>query len=340
MRIGALISRSGPAGLWGPSSEACAMLAAGELVEAGHPVDLVIADPGWTEAEAAAAAADMVDLHGVDAIVGMHPSNVRQVVKAQIGRRVPYYYTPQYEGGEAAPSTIALGGTDGMLMKPTLPWFTQRCRARRFCLVANDYVWPQKAMETATVLIDEAGGWVAGRIVAPFDGDYGEALEDIRRIRPDVVVMLLLGDEMVRFNRAFAAAGLPQGILRFGLGIDENVLMGIGPEATEGLYAATTFIAEEKTRQAEWLVELYRDCYGEHAPSLTVYGQSCYEGVHMAAEMARLCKSTRGPDVARFIAGLRRDRIRPMLPRSKFHERHSLHFVAADGIAWRAVPLN
>lgn len=340
MRIGALISRSGPAGMWGPSSEACAILAAGELNVGGdRDVELVIADPGWSEAEAAAAAADMIDIQHVDAIVGMHPSNVRKAVKAEIDSRVPYYYTPQYEGGERAPATIAIGGTDSGLLRPTLPWFTGR-RARRFCLIANDYVWPQMAMETASAIIAEAGGWVAGRVVLPFEGDCAEAVETIGRIRPDVVLMLLLGSEMVRFNRAFAAAGLHRHMLRFGLGIDETVLMGIGADGTEGLFAATTFIATERSPRAERLVELYRGSFGEFAPSLTVYGQSCYEGVHLAAEMARRSTSARGRDVARYVAGLRREAIRSALPRPKFEDRHRINFVAADGIAWRLIAPN
>ncbi|MDR3494163.1 MAG: substrate-binding domain-containing protein [Ancalomicrobiaceae bacterium] len=341
MRIGALISRSGPAGLWGPSTEACAILAAGELNVgggvAGRDVELFVADPGWTETEAAAVAADLVDIAEVDAIVGMHPSNVRQVIKQQIGGRVPYYYTPQYEGGEVAPSTVAIGGTDSWLMKQTLPWFTERRRARRFCLIANDYVWPQMAMETASALISEAGGWVAGRIVAPFEGDYAEALDTVRQIKPDVVIMLLLGAEAVRFNRAFAAVGLQRDTLRFGLGIDENVLLGIGPDGTEGLYAATTFTLAEHSLQAERLSDLYRGSFGEFAPSLSVFGQSCYEGIHLAVEMARRCGSPRGRDVAHYVAGLRRDSIRSMLPRSKFEERLRMNFVVADGIDWRII---
>jgi urea transport system substrate-binding protein len=341
MRVGALISRSGPAGLWGPSSETSAILAAGELNAsgdgAGSPIELVIADPGWTEAEAAATAAQLVDIEEVDAIVGMHPSNVRDAIKCQIDGRVPYYYTPQYEGGERARSTLAIGGTDASLMRTTLPWLSEYRHARSFCLIANDYVWPQAAMETASSIIWSSGGQVAGRVLLPFEGDCAEATETIRRIRPDVLVMLLLGAEMVRFNRAFADAGLHRQILRFGLGIDENVLMGIGAEGTEGLYAAATFISAERSLRAERLNELYRSSFGEFAPSLTVYGQSCYEGVHLAAEMARRVGSTRGRDVARYVASLKRGSLRSTLPRPKFEERQRVNFVAADGIDWRIV---
>src|SRR5258708_5520110 len=112
MRIGALISGSGPAGIWGPSSIACAMLANAELNAAGglfgEPVELIVADPGWTTREAAEASGRLVEVDAVDAVIDMHPSNVRQAVKRRLRGAVPYIYTPQYEGGESTPGTVAI----------------------------------------------------------------------------------------------------------------------------------------------------------------------------------------------------------------------------------------
>jgi ABC-type branched-subunit amino acid transport system substrate-binding protein len=336
MRIGALISRSGPAGLWGPSTEACAILATGEINEAGgvddKPIELVIADPGWSVAEATAAAAGLIEVEGVDAIVGMHPSNVRQAVTDCLRGRAPYYYTPQYEGGERNPATLAIGGTDCRLMSRTLPWFVEARRARRFLLVATDYVWPHRAMETAAGIIAEAGGRIIGCVTAAIQDDYDDAVEEIRRLKPDVVVMFLLGEEMVRFNRAFAAAGLSASTLRFGLGLDEHVLYGIGAEATEGLYAATTFTPSQRSHQAEHLLELYYESFGEDAPTVSVFGNSCYEGVHLAATVARFAGSCRGREMAHFVSRIKRDAVRALLPKTIFREELPVHFVGARGL--------
>ncbi len=158
----------------------------------------------------------------------MHPSNVRQAVTDTLRGRAPYYYTPQYEGGERSPTTLAIGGTDCRLMSRTLPWFVEARRRR-----GNSFwsppgaMWPHRAMETAAGIIAEAGGRTIGRVTAAIQDDYDDAVEEIRRLKPDVVVMFLLGEEMVRFNRAFVAAGLSASTLRFGLGFDEHMLYGI-----------------------------------------------------------------------------------------------------------------
>ncbi|WP_181702453.1 substrate-binding domain-containing protein [Chthonobacter albigriseus] len=337
MKIGVLISRTGPAGIWGPSSEACAILAAAEINAAGgvmgRNIELTVADPGWTETEAVGVAADMVDIAGVDAVVGMHPSNVRTAIRNRLAGRVPYFYTPQYEGGEAAPTTVAIGATDGSLMRSTLPWFVDNRKARRFCLVANDYVWPQRAMDTASAIINRAGGRVVGEMQIPFGADHTESIDDIRRLKPDVLVIFLLGEELVRFNRTFGESGLSSHILRFALGFDENVLYGIGSEASENLYGATTFVSSARTAETARLLELYHSLYGEHAPQVSVFGQSSYEGIHLAAAVAKAAGSTGRRAGAEFLARSRnRDRIRDLIPPAIGRSALSTHFFAADGL--------
>ena len=213
VRVGLLVSRSGPAGLWAPSCDAGAMLAAAEVNAAsgvlGRRIDLVIADAGWSETEAIHASGTLVDVDGVDAIVGMHPSNVRKAIGRRVSGRVPYVYTPQYEGGERSPHIITTGGTDGEMLAPAIAWLCEARRARRFFLVGNDDVWPRMAHESAYGIVRAAGGEVVGEAILPFGvEDHSRVLDEIGAARPDVVVMALLGSEAANFNRAFSEAGL------------------------------------------------------------------------------------------------------------------------------------
>ena len=143
MKVGLLVSRSGPAGLWAPSCDAGAMLAAAEINAAGgvlgRNIDLVIADAGWSESEAIMAAGSLVDIDGVDAVVGMHPSNVRGAIKRRLSGSVPYIYTPQYEGGERGPYTVTTGGTDGPSLSHT----------HRFAFSPPMYAEPSSAQANA-----------------------------------------------------------------------------------------------------------------------------------------------------------------------------------------------
>lgn len=289
MRIGIIISRRGPCGLWAFTGDACTMLAAAEINAAGgvrgRTVELRTADAGLTAPEAHAAARHLVEVDGVDAVVGRHPSDVRRPISAGIAGRVPYVYTSMYEGGERDPNVLSIGGTDAVLLGHAVPRLMERRGARRFFVLGTDSLWPRSGVVSAARMIARHGGQVCGARLAPVGAADDEAvLAEIRRSGADAVLTLLLGDENVRFNRAFAAAGLGARMLRLCVGIDETVLYGGGADAHENLYVATTYVAGAAH---DGFAEQYRTGFGAHVPPATVFGRSCYEAVHLLATLAQ-----------------------------------------------------
>lgn len=298
MRIGLIVSRQGPGGLWAVTCDACTMLAIAELNAVGgvlgREVDLVLGDAGVTPAEAAFAARNLVEIDEVDAVVGMHASDLRVPITMGIAGRVPYVYAPMYEGGEQSRNVLPIGGTDEELLGLAIPTLMQRRRAQRYFLFGNDYVWPRHAALAAGRIVDRHGGRVVGIGLMPFGTtDYSEVFARIARTAADVVITMLLGEETVRFNRAFAVAGLSDRVLRLGLAVDETVLYAGGANAHDNLYVATTFVASAGAPRGDRFVELYRDAFGPLAPPATVFGQSCYDSVHL---LAGLAQAGRRPD--------------------------------------------
>ena len=170
MKVAVLHPRKGIAGLWTPAVDATTQLAAAEINAAGgilgSPVELVYADCG-VEADTATAAVDhLLDVVGVEAIVGQHTSTGRDAVRKRVAGRVPYVYTAQHEGLPAVESAIMIGATDGELLWPAIAWLIAERRARRFFFVGNDYIWPQKALETSRALITHEGAQLVGPEIA------------------------------------------------------------------------------------------------------------------------------------------------------------------------------
>jgi urea transport system substrate-binding protein len=343
MKIGILVARGGPAGLWAPSCDAGAMLAAAELNVAGgvhgRRVELVLADPGVTAAEAACAAANLVEIDQADAVVGMHLSDLRDPVRRQVAGRAPYVYTPPYEGGACGRNVLAIGGTDADMLRPAIAWLAEHRHATRFFLLGNDYVWPQKGSLTAARLVAAAGGRITGRDTIPFGAtDHAPVLERIRRARPDVVITFLVGLEAAAFNRAFAAAGLARRMLRFCLAADETVLYATGADETENLYSASNYIGSASSPQTDRYRESHHDSFGSTAPATNVFGRSCYEGVHLVARLAQR-SGTEGPAaLARHLSALTESgRFRQLLPGRPESGRAPVHLVAADGLDFRVL---
>ena len=56
-------------------------------------------------------AAEVVASDDTDIIVGSHISAVRVALRKVVAGRIPYIYTPVYEGGERTPGMMAIGET-------------------------------------------------------------------------------------------------------------------------------------------------------------------------------------------------------------------------------------
>ncbi len=296
LRVGLLIPLSGSAGIWGPSAHKCATLAVDEINGGGgvlgREVRLVLSDAGGAPATVAAAARGLVEERGVEAIVGMHISAVRVAVARALKGRVPFVYTPLYEGGERSPGVFAVGETPEQQLRPAITWLAERHRARRWYLIGNDYVWPRVSHAAAKCYIAQCGGEVLGDEYVPLGSDdFAASLARIRAARPHAVLISLVGGDGVAFHRRFAAEGMAGDHLRLCSALDENALLGVGAENAENLFAASGYFAALPTRANQSFVERYQESFGRLAPVLSALGQSCYEGFRFYAALARRAAS-------------------------------------------------
>jgi ABC-type branched-subunit amino acid transport system substrate-binding protein len=291
MKVGLLHPRSGIAGMWAPSMDAAALIGAAEINAAGgilgEEIELVFGDCGFSVSEALDAVDTLIEVDEVHAIVGGHPSNIRDAVSRRISSQVPYIYTPQYEGIACGPSTVAIGSTDHELMAPALEWLRTEKRAERFFFVGNDYIWPRMALTTTRRLLRQQGANLVGQAIVPMKiADHTELLRQIAASGAQVVIQALVGLSSVEFNRAFAAAGLDEKMLRFGLIVDETVICGIGAEASTNLFTAASYFADHHSRSNDHFLELYHDAFGALAPPVSAASVGFYEGLHVLAGLA------------------------------------------------------
>lgn len=326
VRIGLLLCQQGPAGLWGPSAIACAQLAVNEINVAGgllgRQVELWPLDAGVTAWSAATTAHDAVVVDHIDALIGMFPSYARRQVKEAIGGKVPFIYTPQFEGGEHDPSLLTTGETSGELLRPAIEWLMTERGVSRFFLCGSDYLWPRSSFSTARQIIRDLGGAITGEDYLPLENhDFGPLLDRIRATKSDVVLPHFLGLDAVQFHRAFAAEDLSACTVRFASAVDETVIYNLDDGDTENLYIASSYFASMRSRNNGAFLERYHCAFGDTPPPANAYGQSCYEGIYSYAALveasgnfsatavrravgrARLRKTARGLDKAPLVGG-------------------------------------
>jgi urea transport system substrate-binding protein len=223
---------------------------------------------------------------------------------------------------------------------PALHWLREEKYAERFYFVGNDYIWPRIAAQTLRQLLRRQGGILVGETFLPMraNDDLASTLAAIGKTRPHVVVMALLGQCAVDFNRAFAAAGLDNKVLRLGLIVDETVICGIGAQASGNLFTVSNYFADWRCRTNDGFLERYHEAFGEHAPPVSAASVSCYEGLHVVAGLANSLGTRRGPDLARHVRNsLPRPAARANLHNKPVGRAPGVHLAEADGVRFKMI---
>lgn len=290
MNVALVFPQQGPAGIFGPACELCAQLAAERINREGgvlgRELRLVPVDGGAEPDRVAAEVEALVSMGVVQGVTGWHISSVRRALAPRIADRVPYVYTALYEGGERTEGVFMTSETPAAQLLPAMRLLARESRVSRWYVVGNDYIWPRRTAGAARRYARACGGRVCGMSFLPLAAeDFSEVFRRITHSDADGVLMLLVGDDAVRFNRAYARRGLDQRCLRLSTLMDENMLLASGAGATSGLYSTAGFFSALVTQENLEFHGEYARRFGVEAPPPGSFGESCYEGVLLLATL-------------------------------------------------------
>jgi ABC-type branched-subunit amino acid transport system substrate-binding protein len=284
LRVANFLPLSGSSGIWAPASTNCTLLAASEINRRGgilgREIELVFHDAGGDIDDIASKAADIVEAGEADVIMGSHISAVRLALRKVLAGRIPYVYTPVYEGGERTTGVMAIGETPRGQSRPAIEWLADVKQASQWYLIGSDYVWPWLSHRSIKKYIANSGGRVVGEEFVPLgQHEHAAQLDRIKAARPDVVLISLIGTNSITFNRAFAECGLAGKMLRLASAMDETVLLGIGADNAESLFSASGYFSGVASRDNDAFRLRYETAFGRHAPPVGSVAQSNYEGL-------------------------------------------------------------
>jgi ABC-type branched-subunit amino acid transport system substrate-binding protein len=333
-RLALCVPTSGTAGLWGASSLACARLAVEQWNREGgvrgREIRMHLIDASDESDSVEDDLADLAATLGVDAIVGMHTSSVRERITSAGSAGVPFVYTPLYEGGPLPAGVYAVGETPAMQLLPALDWMIERWRLSRWYLAGNDYLWPRRTHALAQRRLVERGCSVVGNAFVPLGRcDHDRLIDAIRASGAQAVLLSMVGQDAIDFGRAFHDSGLAERMPRLGCAIEENGLLAMGADCSEGLYVASGYFAGLATERNGAFRERYWSRFGERAPVLNALGQSTWEGV---AFLRGLLEGGRNTD-----GSVRYDSVRGMRWRANERKAAPIYLAAAEGLGFGIV---
>lgn len=288
-RIALLIPLCGAAGLWAPSCISSAQVAVEELNRSngidGRKVQLFMIDAAMEASISIEETInDLIETDSIDAIVGMHISSVRQRLSKIVRQRIPYIYTPLYEGGEHTDGLFAIGETPDEQLGPSMEHIQNEYRPRSWALIGNDYVWPRTSHNYAKAKLRQMSVGLAYEKYLPFGlKSMTRFVEEIAMSGAEAVLISLVGQDAVAFNRSFGKAKLHDRMVRLSCALDENGLLGCGASNSQRMFAASSYFGGLPTEANAAFKEKYYRVHGDQAPVLNTLGQSTYEGIHFLA---------------------------------------------------------
>lgn len=337
LSIAFVVPLQGPTGLYGPSCLACGQLAVEQLNAAdgiaGRQVELVIVDAGRAPEVVAEEVGALVEGGRVHAVAGWHISAVRVAITRRVGGRVVYAYSAMHEGRDDTPGVFMLGERPTNQLLPAVHWMREQLGVGRWAVVGNDYVFPRVTGATARVALRGTASEIVSETYLPLGTtDFRDVLDECDPRRVDGVIMLLMGQDAVRFNRQFAGLGLSETFTRLSPAVEENTLLGGGVGAHDGLYAAAAYFDGMGTVESAALSRDYHERFGPWAPALNAVGESCYEAIHFLARMGRVCGDVGVGDVAAMTSGQFYDSPRGLLRLDGNLVNQDVYLAAAHGL--------
>lgn len=285
--------------MFGLSLRMCSELAVSEINAVGGllglPVVLHHVDGGAPPDDVEAEIARLVREGRVDAVVGWQLPAPGTGAPADTVARIA---TAPDDLGRPAPGVLHAGETPAAQLAPALAWMAARQDVRRWAVIGTDAPWARACAAAAgREAAAQHGAVVDTRFVAPGTHDFADVVDRLAECGAagtggvEGVLMLLVGEDAVHFNRAFAAAGLDARLPRLSTLMDENVLLASGPRATHALFAAAGWFEDLATAESLDFTARYARRFGIHAPLPSSVGESCYEALLLFAELVRRARS-------------------------------------------------
>jgi branched-chain amino acid transport system substrate-binding protein len=274
----------------------------------GRRVELVIEDDNGNAGLAAQKAHKLIEKDGCAMIMGAVSSatalSVNQVAHE---KGIPYMvtggHTDPVTGKECHWTTFRVCTTTYMLANGLAATLHQKFGGKWY-FITPDYAYGHTLQAAYATILKRLGGTVLGNSLSPLGTtDFSSYLIKAQSTKPDVLVVLVDGQDLVNCMKQAAQFGL-QKQMPIGGGLSElEVLKALSPDARLGWWTLEWYWDQPKVPHVKEWVAAYQKLYpdGSYPSARTWFG---YAGLHSLALGAARAKSIEPAKLARGLEGL------------------------------------
>ena len=273
-RVGVLFSRTGFMSIIEETQLQGTLLAIDEINGSGgvcgRELKSVIYDPASDSAAFGQFAKRLMIEDGVSTIFGCYTSSSRKAVLPVVERlNGLLWYPTLYEGFEASPNVIYTGAAPNQNSVALCQYLTEHFGSR-FYFVGSDYIYPRESNRVMRELLRGRGSVVGERYFSlrARHRDFLPLIEDLKRVRPDVIFSTIVGDGTVHFYQAYKDAGLePSEMPIASLTTTEAEVRAMGFDVGEGHITAASYFQCVNSASNASFVSRFKKRWGESEPT-------------------------------------------------------------------------
>jgi len=317
VKVGLNYPKTGPYEVQGLDQWRAANLAVEQINASGgilgKQVEIVWRDTQSKPDIATANAIELIDQEGVKMIFGGSSSAVAIATsKVCQEKGVPFFgtltYSTETTGVDGHRYTFRECYDSWMAAKAIGAYLKKNFPNKKYLYVTSDYTWGHTTEASVRKFTDTTDKDTHKAILTPFpgakDADFAKAVAFAKMVKPDVLVLVLFGDDMVNCIRQATAAGLKSDMQIVVPNLTLGMAEGGGPKVMEGVIGAIPWCwnipYEYNFDGGKAFVEAFSAKYDRY-PCCS--GGSAYTIMYQFKDAAERANSLEGKEIVKALEG-------------------------------------
>lgn len=268
---------------------------------AGRPVRLVFQDY-QSDLSLVRQATETLLTQNPAVVMGGFLSSAREIIRPILDEnRCLYIYDSLYEGGLADHYTFCTSTMPEQNLFPVIQFMLAQHKTT-FYILATDYNYGILSCESAKAYIGRSGGRVlATEYVPNCKSNFSITIENVRELKPDVVITFLVGRDQSAFFEQWHTSGDPSTAIITTSAISQEYMHLTTPCGTmENVYFATPYCEELDTPAAvAWTNQVRHQYSRRELPYLGSDHEAAYLSMYLYKSAVEACSSTKTEAVIR-----------------------------------------